>query len=1143
MNEVQNVYATTEYNLSLMKKYTKGKESGVFLLPSPTGSGKTYAITDYINENIEKKVFVYVIPVKTNLIDFKKKLLEKIDKKYHEKVLVLKSMTDELLEWYSSAKHENIYDSFSSWSEYKKVLLLLKSYDGLKQTNSLHLFNYIDFSSTASSFIYRIKKEYKKYTKNNNLNSSNLLKKDALEIFKSLNILKYSIVLTTTSKISRPIGTISESKYIWEFDHFRNSTIFLDEFDSQKRYFIDTIIKDSLYTKIDLLELFRIMADTFKNMSYKTKFNYKEDEFIVIKAAFLKIYEDRQLKYVIDTELINKELDFLPILLNSSFNSINLQTNKKRLFININKKEEYLEIVEEETENSYSLSDLLKEISQVIKRYIVFCQTHIFYKSVEYREINAKTQINIEEFVNAKIHDSIKIFGVGIRDLKYKYLSNQIKNGILNKKKLKKSLAKSKWNFYQNGFSFINISKTYLDSNISDLEYFNLSNTPESMIIDISQKCMIIGISATANMNTVIKNFDIDYLKNETNFDTLSHNEIKKMQDLYLDSKRQGSRNFNVAIINDYSTKKEKIREFCKRNFSSCLNEYSYLESSGIKENVLNYYMNFVDCFRVYLFEEKIQSMLYFSSRYIQDKDSKEVFNYKMLFHLLIKLIENIEEKNAYIKFLKQEVQIYSKNKDLEGLKRSNLLFFQYDSNNEEYYEEYLKTSLKRKRKVFLYANYSRIGTGKNLEYTLDGLNKKDFDAVFLEKPTNIIQRAISTDEEKILGIYQIENLFKNYVLNKQEYKRKLYALVQSNISPGIYSKSNDNIEASMLVIIQAIGRLHRTNTTTDMFIFLDNNLIDIVNSFANINIPLLPSLIKVKEICENSEHKSTSLCSKSFINEINGLTGEFNRLIKYSLEVFKNPMNLNNLEELKTVWNNIRDFVLKFPSINDNDESCKLYFKDNNICHVEGLDTKYTVYQRNDFKQIELEKVANSYEVEVSEKAANLHLIRNCNELKEFALKNNISLEFKYKKLMIPIVFNNIYKGALGEKIGKYIIEKYCDVQLEELDGTFDERYESFDYKNERSKLYVDFKYYSMQTLKHSRNEVLLKAKYKLETNRLEKALIINIFGQTKKSQSILDNKDNVIFIPYLVNSENENKPFIDISMINIVKEVLNGK
>lgn len=41
-------FITTEYNLELINKYAKNIDTGLFLLPSPTGSGKMHAIIKFI---------------------------------------------------------------------------------------------------------------------------------------------------------------------------------------------------------------------------------------------------------------------------------------------------------------------------------------------------------------------------------------------------------------------------------------------------------------------------------------------------------------------------------------------------------------------------------------------------------------------------------------------------------------------------------------------------------------------------------------------------------------------------------------------------------------------------------------------------------------------------------------------------------------------------------------------------------------------------------------------------------------------------------------------------------------------------------------------------------------------------------------
>ena len=56
---------------------------------------------------------------------------------------------------------------------------------------------------------------------------------------------------------------------------------------------------------------------------------------------------------------------------------------------------------------------------------------------------------------------------------------------------------------------------------------------------------------------------------------------------------------------------------------------------------------------------------------------------------------------------------------------------------------------------------------------------------------------------------------------------------------------------------------------------------------------------------------------------------------------------------------------------------------------------------------------------------------------------------------ILTPPMFNNIYKGALGEVVGKYILEQYAGVTLQEIPP---EHFELFDYPRGNG-VYVDFK------------------------------------------------------------------------------------
>ena len=144
-----------------------------------------------------------------------------------------------------------------------------------------------------------------------------------------------------------------------------------------------------------------------------------------------------------------------------------------------------------------------------------------------------------------------------------------------------------------------------------------------------------------------------------------------------LDSKNQRERNFHIETINDDLEIDQSLIEFCKRNYSSDISVSSYIESLPIKEFYLRQYMNFIDCYRKFLEEDKIHSMIYFSNRYIKDEFMNNNLNYKYLMHLLIELINDIEPKNDYIKNLKCKVKEFGKS-IIDIQKKEHLFFVEY---------------------------------------------------------------------------------------------------------------------------------------------------------------------------------------------------------------------------------------------------------------------------------------------------------------------------------------------------------------------------------------------------------------------------------------------------------------------------------
>ena len=152
----------------------------------------------------------------------------------------------------------------------------------------------------------------------------------------------------------------------------------------------------------------------------------------------------------------------------------------------------------------------------------------------------------------------------------------------------------------------------------------------------------------------------------------------------------------------------------------------------------------------------------------------------------------------------------------------------------------------------------------------------------------------------------------------------------------------------------------------------------------------------------------------------------------------------------------------------------------------------KYFYKQEYDYRKVTISWESQIDYIEVSSKNSKLDLVRKNLYLKEKFEEYGYALNFNTTSLymMIPIVYNNIYKGALGEKIGKFLLEQDSKLKLLELDR---DEFEKFDYKTENG-VYIDFKYFGESTGLHLDLEKLIsKAEEKLNQISGKKAIIIN--------------------------------------------------
>ena len=165
-----------------------------------------------------------------------------------------------------------------------------------------------------------------------------------------------------------------------------------------------------------------------------------------------------------------------------------------------------------------------------------------------------------------------------------------------------------------------------------------------------------------------------------------------------------------------------------------------------------------------------------------------------------------------------------------------------------------------------------------------------------------------------------------------------------------------------------------------------------------------------------------------------------------------------------------------------------------------------------------------------MSQEDSGLPLLMRYMPLKEFFISMGYAIEFERNEyVMSPVLFHNIYKGALGEAAGRFILRNERGIELSEI--TDPQKFEFFDFELAPD-VYVDFKnwkYTYIQDKEKTRAEILNK----LDAIGGKRAYIINM-TDTHNSKPCISHDGRIIEIPRLI----DNNGHVDAKMLDLIKE-----
>lgn len=389
------------------------------------------------------------------------------------------------------------------------------------------------------------------------------------------------------------------------------------------------------------------------------------------------------------------------------------------------------------------------------------------------------------------------------------------------------------------------------------LSRHNMSTTPEKVIaelVDSERKgTSVVLCSATAARQTIVSNFDLQYLKSLLGGKMHYANEHAKELENLSNSLYPKEHKIEIVQVSQYDREDARPthKAIPQRYLDMFDQEALYLVGQWydyicddlekrIREDIsfmLNRFFQFVEAYHFFYTHKDIQSMVFFQNP--SGDDSEYVKQYTILSILIDGTFRDIRNQSNDFDGLTFDKWCSLKNPT--GLKNEVLYS---DKNIERLKEEMLKLGTNKNARIFYITSYGTLKTGVNLQYSVplesDCLRGsgwdteaenivKDWDAVYLQKPTCYLplNSGKFTDESFLDMAFSLQKLQERGYLSPQETKQELRSAYTRGYNfsvknhPSVYL---DQSEWLLTVLEQAVGRICRTkNKPRTTYILYDD--------------------------------------------------------------------------------------------------------------------------------------------------------------------------------------------------------------------------------------------------------------------------------------------------------------------------------
>lgn len=1149
------------------KEGYKVKPHGLTLIDMPTGSGKTYNTIQLISKFLKGEVFqdqpknfriFYLTPLNKNVKDAYNDLRDSLRKEGREDLFNSNCL-------WLQANYQAVKDNFSNVEQLIPIDLKRKdSFQNLKKyINGIKNSTLVSDDYTSDSLAMLENEIREKFepafrsdlkTLLNNICPNTDAKRKKIhdddwkwiqKLYPASLIEERKVIFMSVDKffmlndpiISRPYSFIN-SKLI------EGSLVFIDEFDASKEYILRSQIQQSTQNKLDLVKYISTLSSSFASHNFsaelfpKPKDNNEKKSSRYAFNELKKVVEDCRKKCKLDYhfKLENSDKEKRCFIFQDKDLHMIYSTKDTPSFSLYNDENKGLNVIKigKEKEGSKEFFKLIYTLTGALsfskRAFSMMSRNYLNYYNYSKHQKD-DDMMTPEESVSTTLNEFD--LDSNISNVIQKLVTSEFRFALKNKPN--KIIGGT---FYTNGFRYFDFIDDLSHDTTTVISMCFLNNTPENYILSLASVAMVVGISATATIDTVTGNYNLKYLKMKlgNNFIPLSKEDSNRISEEFKKKYKEG-REYKVNVVPLDSSHNEN-EDYAKDIFTNPDN----IEDLSAQ----------LDFFNSKAFDkQRYIRVLLAIKKFINDPNGKA---------MLVLTNYNMETFGTH-PFNRDHMDTLVKEIKAENNIKKDVSIHVLHGNIYEFEKQQYQNDIKAGKKVVLFTSYPASGTGQNLQYSLmEGEDKKgdqkDIDSIYLERPTNAIvninlsnadEETTLSEEDLIKYIYQIESLRYQGEIDKdtalarikKAFKIKMKGELQSTKFRSNIEYETPSVNNHLVKILeQAVGRICRTRdkNKNDVNIYLDSSIFEKI------------SFDSVKNKLMNKEFRAiVDMSTKVMPND--HLDESFNRAINKSEDLAKSLENLIEKNanswpsEDQKDWKDIREWLLKHPTCSKQDllehnEFENLYFE-----LPDDKEKQAILYfsSKNDLKnntRISLTKKTYA-EKEISEEECGLVKLIKIPAVQKYFREKGYAERFSPNEMMmLPSTYINLYKGALGEAVGEAIFKKEYGIELKEIEDP--NKFEKFDFEVPNSDgIYIDFKLWSTDSEENG-EKLLEKAQRKLESINGKKAFIVNIIC-SNDNLSIKDN-GKICRVPNIVKHFG-NCLYVDLKKKEeVLKKIING-